>query len=145
MAEARSNRCFVICPIGEPDSEQRKWSDDIFAGLIAPLAKDHGYHAWRAIDDTRPGEITTKIIGDIVEADLVVADLSFHNANVFYELAIRHAQGLPFIHVAAAGTKIPFDIYTLNTVFIDRSTIAGGYSRHADQTAAVVPVWIDWF
>jgi hypothetical protein len=59
-----------------------------------------------------------------MSADLVVADLTFTNANVFYELALRHALGTPFIHVAQVGTEIPFDISTINTVFVDRSTMS---------------------
>jgi hypothetical protein len=63
---------------------------------------------------------------------LVIADLTFHNANVFYELALRHAQGTPFFHVANAGTKIPFDVSNINTVFIDRSTI-GSVDRTREE------------
>jgi len=115
--------CFVICPIGDVGSDVRAWSDDIFNSLLFPIASEFEYQARRAIDEARPGEITTNIIQDIVEADLVIADLTFHNANVFYELALRHARGTPFFHVASIGTKIPFDISVINTVFIDRATI----------------------
>lgn len=120
MTDSTLKKCFVICPIGEPNSDARIWSDDIFFHLIDPVAQSFGYHARRAIDESRPGEITTNIIEDIIDADLVIADLTFHNANVFYELALRHAQGTPFFHVAASGTKVPFDISTINTVFIDQ-------------------------
>lgn len=120
-----SKKCFVICPIGEPGSDSRAWSDDIFFNLIAPVAEAHGYQAARALEGSRPGEITDNIVADVVSADLVVADLTLHNANVFYELAIRHARATPYIHVAKEGTKIPFDIAATNVVFIKPGTFEG--------------------
>ena len=49
----------------------------------------------------------------LLAADLVVADLSVHNANVFYELGIRHAlrQQKTFI-VRASTDTFPFDLQT---------------------------------
>jgi len=124
MADLSQKTCYLICPIGEPNSDTRRWSDDIYFNLVLPVAKEFDYLARRAIDEPRPGEITPQIILDITQSELVVADLTFHNANVFYELAIRHAHGLPFIHIAEAGTRIPFDISNLSTVFIDRTSFA---------------------
>jgi hypothetical protein len=122
MTEDTEKKCFVICPIGEPSSPERDWSDDIYHNLISPIASEFNYVARRSIDDSRPGEITTNLVADIIEADLVVADLTFHNANVFYELAIRHAQARPYIHIAKRGTKIPFDVHAHNTVMIEVAT-----------------------
>jgi hypothetical protein len=124
MTEDTEKKCFVICPIGEQASPEREWSDDIYNNLIIPIASEFNYVARRSIDDSRPGEITTNLVADIIEADLVVADLTFHNANVFYELAIRHAQAKPYIHIAKLGTKIPFDVHAHNTVMIDAATYA---------------------
>lgn len=123
MAADPKKSCFVICPIGDPTSEARLWSNDIFKNVIEPIAAEFGYIAKRSIDDSKPGEITPNIIHDVIDSDLVVADLTGHNANVFYELALRHSRGKPFIQIAAAGTKIPFDIGTINTVYIDKTTI----------------------
>ena len=122
----------ILRPIGDQGSPERAWSDDILHNLIEPIAAEFGYNARRAIDESRPGEITANMIADIIEADLVVADLTFHNANVFYELAVRHAQGTPFIHIAKVGTKIPFDISTINTVFVDCSTFAASAKSQSD-------------
>lgn len=132
MTETSVKRCFVICPIGEAGSIERAWSDDVFHNFVDPIAVEFSYKARRAIDDALPGEITGNMVADIVEADLVVADLTFHNANVFYELAVRHARGAAFLHIAKVGTKIPFDISTINTVFIDCSTFAGSDKSRAD-------------
>ena len=39
MAEDPTKRCFVICPIGDPGSPERAWSDDILHNLIEPIAQ----------------------------------------------------------------------------------------------------------
>jgi hypothetical protein len=42
-------KCFVICPIGEPNSLERAWSDDVFDSVISPIAMEFNYAARRAI------------------------------------------------------------------------------------------------
>lgn len=88
-----------------------------------------GYRAERIIDDSRPGEITSQIVAAIYQAELVVADITAinggPNANVMYELALRHASGKPFIHLAEGDSPLPFDISGLNTIAIDRSSFGG--------------------
>lgn len=115
--------CFVICPIGEPGSEIRQWSDDIYENLIKPICADFGYHAFRIIDASRPGEITQSIIAAIYQSDLVIADLTpidghAPNPNVMYEVALRHASTRPFIHLSTEPSRLPFDVGGLNAVQI---------------------------
>lgn len=117
--------CFVICPIGPAESDIRLRSDDIFNNLIEPIAEVNGYRAFRVIEDNRPGEITSEIVKALHESDLVIADLSGLNANVLYELALRHASAQPFIHLKDETTDIPFDIVTLNTITIRLGTVGG--------------------
>ena len=57
----------------------------------------------------------------IARARLVVADLSFHNPNVFYELAFRHATRRPVIHLIRTLDSIPFDLDQFRTIRIDTS------------------------
>jgi hypothetical protein len=66
-----------------------------------------------------PGIITNQIIHEIETADLVVADLSFGNPNVFYELAIRHVTRKPFVHVIQRGNRIPFDNAPVRAIDFD--------------------------
>lgn len=67
--------------------------------------------------------ITSQIIEHIIKSEIVVADLSLHNPNVFYELSLRHAQNKPTIHIIRECDKIPFDINTFRTITIDDSSI----------------------
>lgn len=91
-------------------------------GIIRPAIEvSLNLQIWRADEDSNPGMITDKLISDIYESDLVIADLSELNANVFYELGIRHAASRPAIHVAAEGTKLPFDNIGYRAITFDRS------------------------
>ena len=57
----------------------------------------------------------------IKNADLIVADLSFCNPNVFYELGISHAFAKPLIHVTRKDEDIPFDNSHYRAVLVDTS------------------------
>src|SRR5262245_40370896 len=89
--------CFVIAPIGEPTSETRRRSDQVFRHIIQPAAEACGYRAQWALDMSDPGTITHHVIDRLQNDPMVIADLTGHNANVFYELAIRHAVRKPLV------------------------------------------------
>jgi hypothetical protein len=55
-----------------------------------------------------------------MEARLVIADMSMHNANAFYELAVRHMVGLPTIHIIHKDWKIPFDVAPYRAIHFSR-------------------------
>jgi hypothetical protein len=63
--------------------------------------------------------IGDRVISDIINAELVVADLTELNQNAFYELGIRHSTEKPTIHVARAETTLPFDTVSHSTIFVD--------------------------
>lgn len=91
--------CFYVTPIGGDDSEPRKHADVFLGHLVEPAveALDMGLRVVRADHIDNPGLITAQVIQHLLRARLVIADLSFHNPNVFYELAIRHATGKPTV------------------------------------------------
>jgi hypothetical protein len=112
--------CFVICPIGEEGSLIRKRSDQVLKHIIQPVVEaQRGYRVIRADKLPDPGRITTQVIQHLIKDELVVADLSGHNPNVFYELAIRHAAVKPYIQLAAPMERIPFDIHDQRTIVFD--------------------------
>src|SRR5919107_6431938 len=63
----------------------------IFSDLIKPALEEEGYEVFRADQEQRAGEIRTDMFQELLLADLVVADLSIDNPNVWYELGVRHA------------------------------------------------------
>ena len=112
-------KCFVISPIGEPESETRKRSDQILKHVISPPLLECGYTPTRADQISEPGMITSQVIQHIVDDQLVVADLTDRNPNVFYELAIRHAIRKPLVQLIKRGEQIPFDVAGTRTIHVD--------------------------
>lgn len=115
--------CFVISPIGEPDSETRKRSDQVLKHVIRPAASSCGYKAVRADEIDKPGMITSQVIQHVVNDALVVADLTERNPNVFYELAIRHALRKPLVQIIRKGEAIPFDVAGTRTIYVDHKDL----------------------
>jgi hypothetical protein len=109
-------RCFVVGPIGEDGSDIRIRSDQVLRHVVQPVTKDKGYEVVRGDELGVPGNITAQILQEIATADLVIADLSGHNPNVFYELALRHALNRPVIQMIARGERIPFDVGQTRTI-----------------------------
>lgn len=113
-------KLFVITPIGGPGTQQRHHADMVFNVAIKPACEVAGISPPdRAdlIDDT--SMISTNIFRNVEEADLAIADLTFLNPNVMYELGIRHAVEKPVIHIAQEGTVLPFDTSGHTTLFFD--------------------------
>lgn len=105
--------CFVIGPIGDEASPERIHADWLYKGIILPVFNNKDYPDWvvdRADTIATPGMISSQIINRLHDVALVIADLSFHNANAFYEMSIRHKVGKPIIHMIRKGEKIPFDV-----------------------------------
>ena len=117
--------CFYITPIGEEGSEQRKHADLLLGQIVEPAVEELGLElaVVRADKMTQPGMISQQILQHVLGARLVVADLSFHNPNVFYELAIRHATKLPTVLISRTAERIPFDIADLRVVRLDMTDI----------------------
>jgi hypothetical protein len=119
--DSKKPLCFVVGPIGKDGSIERKHSDLLLHALIKHvlMADEFGYAVKRADEDADPGMIGDRVVSDIIHADLVIADLTDLNANAFYELGIRHSTEKPTIHVAKAGTALPFDTVAHRTIFVD--------------------------
>jgi hypothetical protein len=120
---AFESTCFYITPIGIPDSEERKHSNLFLENIVETAITTVGLKVIRADQIDSPGIITSQIMEYIFKSRLVIADLSFSNANVFYELALRHAIRLPIVQIIRHGDTIPFDINQMRTVVIDNRDI----------------------
>lgn len=115
--------CFVIAPIGTEKSDVRSRSDQILKHVIRPVAEECGYYAIRSDEISEPGSITTQVINHILNAPVLVADLTGNNANVFYELAVRHAIRKPYVQIVQKGERIPFDVAGLRTIEINHNDL----------------------
>lgn len=117
------NICFYISTIGEEGSDHRNHSDLFLSSLVEPALAEFKLQVIRADKIGKPGMITSQILDYILNSKLVVADLSFHNPNVFYELCLRHACRLPTVQIIRKSDKIPFDLDQFRTIQIDTTSI----------------------
>lgn len=102
-------RAFIIQQIGAKDSPERRRADEIYEGIIVPAVKDTGLKPYRADLDLSPGAITPKMLSELLNARVVIADLTGRNPNVFYELGITHSFARPLISIADSSRSLPFD------------------------------------
>lgn len=111
--------CFVISPIGDPGSDVRIRADQILKHVVRPVCTEKAFEAKRADEIPDPGLISQTIIRKLLTSDLVIADLTGHNPNVFYEVAIRHFVGKPIVQLIDANGVLPFDVFDTRTIKID--------------------------
>ena len=109
--------CFVIMPIGDQEygnikisaQELKRRYTDLIREAIQKARPD--FTVTRADDVYTPGGITTDIFTRLMHSDYVVADLTYPNPNVFYELGIRHACKCGTILIRGNdGPRVPFDL-----------------------------------
>src|SRR4051794_27416670 len=141
-APPRQPLCFVIGPIGSEGTDIRKHADLILHAIVKYVlsSPEFGYRVKRADEDADPGMVGDRVIADILNAELVIADLTGLNPNAFYELGIRHATEKPTIHMAKSGTVLPFDNVSHRTTFVDLSdwhNIVAARSRLAESVRSI--------
>ncbi|MFN7996340.1 MAG: hypothetical protein U0Q18_22195 [Bryobacteraceae bacterium] len=124
-AMAQLKTCFFISAIGEPGSQERRCSDAVLKHIVEPAVNGLGYDTPKRADHiTKPGTISAQVFEQLLHADLVIADLSGRNPNVFYELAVRHMLKKPFVQLIDKTQSLPFDIAHERTVL---------YTLHVDD------------
>lgn len=120
--ETRSEKmmtCFVVSPIGEDGSPTRANADKLFKYIIKPVCEKCGFDAIRVDQLNDANSITQTIINKLDHAELVIADLTEHNPNVFFEMGYRAQTQKPIIHLKSKGEKIPFDVTTIRAFDYD--------------------------
>ncbi len=106
---------FVAMPFGIKPGHDGALIDfnRIYADYIGPALEAAGFEVFRADEEQRAGDIRTDMFQELLMADLVVADLTLDNPNVWYELGVRHAlRARGVILVQGPRPSQPFDIYT---------------------------------
>lgn len=120
----RRRTCFVIMPFGEKkdlDGHEIDF-DDIYRFFFKKAIEDLGIECIRCDEIEEAGSIHEKMFEQIYNADIVVVDITTSNANVYYELGIRHAlaKGVTVL-IRRKGTTIPFNIQGLQVVEYDQA------------------------
>jgi hypothetical protein len=103
-------KAFVIMPFTEKgEARATGFFHEVLNSLITPAGIAAGFQVETA---NRQGSdvIQSTIINDLLDADLVIADLTDHNPNVLFELGLRMAEGRPIALIKASGTGRVFDV-----------------------------------
>jgi len=115
IAMSTQPHAFVVMPFGTKPGRDGQPIDfnAVFERFIQPALVRAGLEAFRADQELRAGDIRTDMFQELMLADLVVADLTIDNPNVWYELGVRHALRSRGV-VLISGGKVPtaFDLYT---------------------------------
>jgi hypothetical protein len=126
-------RAFVVMQFAEP-------YDTFYREVIQSQAEAAGYDVVRMDEKAGPGVIFQDIQREIEQAEIVIAEITPPNPNVFYELGYAHALGKPTILLAQRESKLPFDIQSFRVVFYN-DTIGGkveverNLKKHLDAIA----------
>jgi len=108
---------FVAMQFGEP-------YDSLYTDVIKKVAKEEGFHAFRADDVYGPGIILEDIVRSLIQSQVIAVEITPPNPNVFYELGYAHALNKPTILLAEKGRSLPFDVSGYRVIFY-HNTIGG--------------------
>lgn len=106
---------FIAMPFGVKTTPQGQDIDfnRVYAEYIKPSVEAAKLEVFRADEELRAGEIRKDMFQELLLADLVVADLSIHNPNVWYELGVRHAlRARGVVLVCGGKVTTAFDLHT---------------------------------
>lgn len=112
-------KCFVVSPIGEEGSVTRANADKLFKYIIKPVCDACDFDPIRVDRLNDANSITQTIIDHLENSELVIADITEHNPNVFYEMGYRKRTEKPIIHLKSKGENLPFDVTTIRTFEYD--------------------------
>ena len=116
-------KCFVVTPIGNEGTDIRKRADQVFKYIVSPVCEEVEFEPIRVDMINSADEITQTILDHLKSAELVIADMSGHNPNAFYEMGYRAAIGKPMIHLKEKDEKIPFDVSGIRAFDYDLSDL----------------------
>jgi hypothetical protein len=111
-------KAFVVMQFAEP-------YNDLYRDVIQKQAEEAGFEVLRIDEKAGPGVIFQDIQREIQQAEVVIAEVTPANPNVYYEVGYAHALGKPTILLAQRGPQqLPFDIRSFRVVFYN-DTIGG--------------------
>ncbi len=108
--EPPKRQCFVIMPFSKTKSCRSEDWTEIYSNVIKPAVEGAGFNYECRRSDGIAGNIIEDILDHLNRADLVIADLTDRNPNVFYELGVRHAMRRGTILITQKIAHVPFDL-----------------------------------
>lgn len=105
--------CFVLMPFGKKSDPSGSTIDfdAVYQKMIKPAIHDAGLEPIRADEEQAGGIIHKPMFERLILCEYAVADLTTANANVFYEMGVRHAvRPRSTVLIFAERTRLPFDL-----------------------------------
>jgi hypothetical protein len=121
---------FVVMQFSDP-------YQTLYTDVIKPVIEAYKLRAYHAGEVFGPGIILEDITDGIVEAKIVIAEITPPNQNVFYELGYAHALKKPTILLAESAKDLPFDVSGYRCLFYENSIggkrkVEEGLRKHLD-------------
>ncbi len=110
-------QAFVVMQFSEP-------FNGVYSEVVRGICESFGIQAIRADEVYGPGLIIQDVIDQITQAQIIIADITPLNANVYFEVGYARAMNKPIILLAQKGTTLPFDVSAFRVLFYEDS-IAG--------------------
>ena len=112
-ATSNGKVCFIAMPFAEKSGKyQEGFFDEVLASILTPAVQAAGFEV-RTAKQKGSDVIQSTIVTELLDADLVLADLTEHNPNVLFELGMRMMADKPVALVRAKGTGAIFDVDNL--------------------------------
>lgn len=130
--------CFVLMPFGKKPNAAGDIVDfdEVYQKIIKPAIENAGLECLRADEEMTGGIIHKPMFERLILCEYAVADLTTANANVFYELGLRHAvRPWSTVLIFADGERLPFDVGLLRAL---PYKLSGGLPKDADADAAAL-------
>jgi MAP3K TRAFs-binding domain len=128
--------CFIAMPFGRKEAGGRSVEfDAVWQELIAPAIEAADMQPLRADEEQSGGIIHKPMFERLLLCEFAVADLTLANANVFYEIGVRHAaRPATTVLIVADEVRLPFDVAMLRTMPYRLGE--DGRPSHAEEDAA---------
>lgn len=120
---SKKEKCFVIMPFSDSGDYVSGHFSRVYNYIFKPAIEKAGYTPHRIDAEKSSNLIQERIIRELIEAPMVLCDLSSRNPNVLFELGIRQAFDKPVVLVKDESTERIFDISGLSTVEYRKSCI----------------------
>jgi len=134
--DTKKAQAFIVMQFSTPFNE-------IYSDVIRQACVDYGMEPLRADEMYGPGIIIKDISEQILSSQVVIADVTPSNQNVYFEVGYAHGVGKPIILLAEKGTKLPFDLSAFRTLFYEnsisgRASFDEGLRRHLNSIVGTV-------
>ena len=104
-------------------------SGPVYSDFLKPVLEGAGFEVNRADDFESQQNILQDILRGITTSDLIIADLTGNNPNVFYELGLAHALRIPVILATESIEEVPFDLRSYRVLEYSRDFNRIGEAR----------------